>query len=824
MAPKTNLHFRSACLDSIRRELNSSGVAAMIHRLMRIFLALVLAAAFVVPSPLALACGPDFTGPDFTDTTGPEAPSGDYNRGKLDLLQHTYWHHPLYIAYRNLSGQPFTAAELKALAEPSAEETAAAKDWIKAWEESRAKILGKLPDTHLENNGYGIARPVSRSETYLVYYNCLNSAFENAVQTLNNRVQQFGAQNPIVQDWIAAQDQVFENCGSAAPGYPPEPRPATIPVAAHRSDPDVVRADRAYQIAAAHFYAGEYDLAQAAFETIAKDSASPYQKLAPYLVARTLIRKSTVDTGDDTYDPQALAQAETRLRAVLADKDLQEFQAPTQRLLGFVQIRLHRRQRFRELETSLSRGGTSQTFRQDLTDYLWLLDRPVLTKTVATPSPSAGQPPTKGSTLDEESRFEPGDMTDWIFTFQQTDDSAMKHALRRWQETKSVPWLVAAIAKVPATDAAAADLSAVAMKIAPDSPAYVTATFHRLRILAQTGSSEAASRQIDQLLAQRTPVLSRSATNQFRALRMKYASSLQDFLHFAPRVSSDAPANPDSASTSSDLAAAPNKMISYFDADASVVFTEKLPLQLLAEAAKSTTLPAWLRRDVVIAAWTRAILLHNEGLARELAPTAQELVPEIKGPLDDYLKAADSPAREFAAVFAILRNPGFRSFVSAGYPRGTLYTVGEPRFDRLDNLHDNWWCASAPTSQNQAYGANYYTMFATLSSPLSEIYPQGKVPSPIFLTEDDRATATKERAELESQPAAPNWLGKQALGWATSHPDDPRVPEALHLVVRARRYGCSDSSTENYSKQAFTLLHKRYPDSDWTKKTPYWFE
>jgi len=66
------------------------------------------------------------------------------------------------------------------------------------------------------------------------------------------------------------------------------------------------------------------------------------------------------------------------------------------------------------------------------------------------------------------------------------------------------------------------------------------ATFHRLRILAQTGSSEDVSRQIDQLLAQRTPVLSRSATNQFLALRMKYASNLQDLLHFAPRVSNDA--------------------------------------------------------------------------------------------------------------------------------------------------------------------------------------------------------------------------------------------------------------------------------------------
>jgi hypothetical protein len=788
----------------------------------RISLTLILAAVLVLPSPLAFACGPDFTAPSFTATTGPDFSSDEYNGGKLDLLQHTYWHQPLYIAYRNLSGKPFTPAELKALAEPSFEETAAEKNWIESWEDARAKIVGKMPDIRLYNSRYGIARPVNHSETYLVYYNCLNSAFENAVQTLNKRVQQFGAQSPVVKDWITAQDQVFENC-SGAPGFSPKPLPAVIPAAAHPADPDVIRADRAYQIAAAHFYAGEYNSAEAAFDAISKDPASPYQELAPYLVARTLIRKSTIDTGDDAYDPLALAQAETRLRTILNDKNLQEIHAPAQRLLGFVLIRLHRQQRFHELESSLSAAGTSQTFRQDLTDYLWLLDHPVLTKSITTPSPSAGQPPVKGSTADEESRLKPGDMTDWIFTFQETDNSAAQHALQRWQQTKSLPWLVAAISKAPATNSAAADLSAAAMKIAPDSPAYITVTFHRLRLLQQSGKADVARHQLDQLLAQHNPALSRSSRNVFWALRMKLAASLQDFLQFAPRISNDAAAypNPPDPSTGSVTPATENA--SHLDADASVILTEKLPLRVLAEIPKSSTLPANLRREIVIAAWTRAILLHDQAVAADLVPITQELVPEIKESLTVYLNAADSSARQFAAVFTILRNPGFRPFVTAGYPRGNLYTVGEPRFDRIDNLHDNWWCSSAPSTQDQAYGQDYYRMFVRLSAPLQEIYPDGKVSSPAFLSNDDLATAAKEQSELEAQPAAPNWLGKQALDWANARPDDPRVPEALHLVVRARRYGCADSSPENYSKPAFTLLHSRYPDNEWTKQTPYWF-
>jgi hypothetical protein len=46
------------------------------------------------------------------------------------------------------------------------------------------------------------------------------------------------------------------------------------------------------------------------------------------------------------------------------------------------------------------------------------------------------------------------------------------------------------------------------------------------------------------------------------------------------------------------------------------------------------------------------------------------------------------------------------------------------------------------------------------------------------------------------------------------------VPEALHLVVRATRYGEMNTET---SKAAYTLLHNRYRRNPWTSKTPLWF-
>jgi hypothetical protein len=369
----------------------------MNNRIRRSFLAAILAAALAAPPPSSFACGPDFTGPQFTMTTGPDFSLTDYARGRLDLLQHTYWHEPLYIAYRNLSGKPFHDGELKILKERSAEDAAAldAKNWQQTWRDRRAELLRQTPDTQQTNyGGYGIVRELVRGGIYISYYNCLDSAFESAVQTVNQRAKQFGPQSPAVRDWIAAQDQVFENCSGAA-GYPIKSKPAVVPAAAHPGDPDVIRADRAYQIAAAHFYAGDYDEAKSAFETIAKDPTSAYHRLASYLVARVLIRKGTLETGDEEFDPQALGQAEAQLRAVLADKDLVEMHVPAEHLLGFVRIRLHREQRLSELETSLLSSDATETFRQDLTDYLWMLDHPVLTKTITVPSESPGGPPRK---------------------------------------------------------------------------------------------------------------------------------------------------------------------------------------------------------------------------------------------------------------------------------------------------------------------------------------------------------------------------------------------------------------------------------------------
>ncbi|MBK5299233.1 MAG: hypothetical protein JJE40_18940 [Vicinamibacteria bacterium] len=99
-----------------------------------------------------------------------------------------------------------------------------------------------------------------------------------------------------------------------------------------------------------------------------------------------------------------------------------------------------------------------------------------------------------------------------------------------------------------------------------------------------------------------------------------------------------------------------------------------------------------------------------------------------------------------------------------------------------------------------------------------------QVPSPAFLTDQERRRAAEERSALETIDTGPNELGRRVLDWARRNPTDPRVPEALHRIVRATRVGCTTDATGTISRSAFELLHSRYPKSPWAARTPHWFK
>ena len=647
----------------------------------------------------------------------------------------------------------------------------------KEWIETRKKVPGATALNDIQ-----VYRSREKPHEYEEFLNCQKEAFRTASATLDERIKMFGADSNQVRDWLYVQDIVFLNCheGSRIPD------PSTDQNA-------LVRADRAYQVAAANFYATNYDLAKQQFDAIAKDQNSMYRIVAPYLAARAMLRKGSFAEKPEDAKP-SLSEAEERLNSMLQDPALKFGHHGAQRLLNLVRVRLHPQDKAHELAQQIMKKDALEDFRQGVWDYTYLLDK------LLGEDNDGKQPPPAGMTTD--------DLTDSNIAIQSNNPSMGAHSMERWQKTKSIPWLVAAVLNGDGKDSRLNELLAAAAAVNSSSPAFATVAFHRARLLKAAGRADEGRAVLDQVLAGNRKQFTTSAVNLFLSQRMLFASNLETFLRDAQREAAGFSTNDDGREIPMDPKEAEqssNGAKFFFDLDAANIFNKVMAAALIKDAARSKTLPANLRKDVAQAAFVRAALVDDHESAVQAASVVLEYYPQMKEFLEAYQQATTPEARRFAAAFLSLNFPGVRPFVSAGIGRTTAV-------DGIDSYRDNYWCTQPPVPQ---------------SGPFSDEDPDAAnqkraVAIPDFL-KTGRALGARQFAALQALGTAPNYFCKVAIEWATANPNDPRSPEALHLAVRSTRYGCTDKETGKWSKAAYDLLHKRYPNTKWANATKYWF-
>jgi hypothetical protein len=730
----------------------------------RILILFILGGVSIGPGDLS-SCGPFFPEAVFTGKAQPlDEPR--YFGGQLDILQPHYARIYLMVAYRYLTGIGVAKADQQALlAKPAVPDyfwgdpRSAA---VQAWLEVRIQVGAPPFDTAGPN-------PINRIKVLPGNFgilNCGDDAFRNATATLTERGRA-GASHDDLRAWVAAQDQVFSNC-SEPEVWPPRPKPAepSIPAVLPASAAPWKQADRVYQIAAAEFYAGQYDAACADFLRIAGDRSSPWHGIAPYLAARALIRKST------TVDPAAAPAAQEQLRKVLADPDAAAWHESARGLARYLLARTEPERVLSDLAHAVAteKNGVAGA----MNDYRLMLDH----------YSNRGKEFPRGD-----------DITDWIAAMQ---NGPADQALAKWRATRSAPWLVAALTYADRPDQ---ELMAAAAKVAATSPAFPTVEFHRLRLLPPDEARPA----LDAALRRQMPV---SARNLFLAARMRVSRDWDDLLRYAPRtVASNfepgpwgVPAPPAGAA-SGDRPGAGREM--HFDEDAARILDRQAPLALLRLCARNGRLPPDLQLHVARAAWVRSILLNDNGTASDMAKAMGSLSPPLKAYADGYLAAPDEKTRGFAAAWLLLNNPGMRVSIDSGAGRLTPTA-------KIDSYLGNWWCPANIARQ-------------PMNAPLELLY-QGEPPEARFLTAAQRSEADQEQKRLAAAPAAPTFLARQTVEWIEAHPDDPRAPEALHLAVQAGHYSCrGDGDTDRWVKRAFQLLHTRYPKTAAARRTPYWF-
>jgi len=732
--------------------------------------AVIGAAAYV------LACGPFLTELRPVLTVTPADRVG-YTRGDLGIVRPQFARRYLLQAYRRLNGRPALANVFGP--RPSVDSRLPSPSPLDEWLAFRAPIL-KDADAGVTVRPFTTDRSIGN---YQSFPNCLDDAFRAAVATGKARAARFG-DGAALRDWTLAQDAVFANCSG---------KELILPKPAPESSDALTRADRAYQTAAAYFYAVRYVEAADAFRAIGEDASSPWRPYGRYMAARVLIREATIP---EKVRPELLERADTELRRVIADPSASVVHESARGLLNFVAVRLHPGERLKTLAASLVGGDTVSD--RDLAEYQWVMDKLLGDTTDYS----------YADVRDRDAIVRSADLNDWVVAMQGGGPLSLERALAQWKRTRSAAWLVATMWKLPAGHPDAPAALDAAAAIDTSSPAYPTLAFLRARFMAEAGNVGQARTLLASLPSAPGAGFDVEAVNLLAAERMKLATSFEELLLNAPRAIA--------AAVSDGIPEAPSKRVPVFDADAGIVFSERLPLTRLVDASLSSALPDRLRLHVASAAFTRAVLLKRDEDALKLVPALRVLAPSLSADLDRFQQAAPAD-RHIAAVFLLLRTPGLGTRVT-GLEDDVTLAETEPsrKFDHL--FRRNWWCGvRQPSYERQA-----------TPPQVAFVYPGGDVPSPSFLTSGERAAAEQELAALDRIGNGTIYLATEAVAWAKGRPSDQNAAEALaHAVEGTRWAACFDEkdpkATTRASRAAFQTLHRLFPDSEWAKRTKYWY-
>jgi hypothetical protein len=781
----------------------------------------------------AQACGPNFYPDVFVRKICPDNPN-NFSGGKLGVLLPTYPRADLTVAFRYLNGGSLTATEQKAYQpifdytdpewnkpwDPASVNEKKQADPAGLWSAARARFATLAPK--VETNASVEVKLPNGVTFHKNYSNCLGDAFSTATETLQSRAKTWGEKSPELADWLKGQDAVFANCPAPASLLPSDAPPGSSAL---------LKADRAYQIAAARFYSGQYDDARKAFEAIARDSSSPWQGKARFLVARCLVRQafsSKPGINSDqmaTFDSDLMRQAVTYLESLLKEKPQGISRQAIQDLLDLARLRSEPMAQLHLLSTALAGPKTDSRYDQHLKDLTWYLNARLdqlplredadLT-TIETDSSKPFSRPTQAQKDDAFNKTynnlaelrSSALLVDWLITFQSPASEAKDHAIAEWKQTRQLYWLLAAITKATEKDAEAAALVTAAAQIKPDSPAWESISYHRLRLLLALGRAQEARTLLDQILPQIRAGGRDSSLSLFLGLRMRASTNLNEALAYAPRkVLVRASESNSALNECLDVMKNPQRKYDckkevntlQFSDDAAAFFNTQAPLSILIEAAGSDALPMQLRQSVAMMAWVRSVLLHDDAAAAKLFP----LLPQ-------KLQQQAGSGTGFHALVTLLRNPGLRPYLDSGIQRNYSY-------DFVESYRDNWWYRDLAVND---YGYN---------PPSLEKY------SVAFLTPALQADEKREIAALIKLGGAQTALGERAIAYANDHPADPDVPESLYLVLRMIRYSREEyrfldpsaeqqpvSKAQSIQQAAARILRQRYPASSWTKKAaPY---
>jgi hypothetical protein len=783
------------------------------------WIAALLVAATLASSlpPIGFACGPFLEDVVLTFGSNPDLPLKRFVSGELGIISPEFAKSYLVVAYRYLSHKPLNKHEQEGVYSlwrhrigynyfsNSDGNGVSQEDPTKTWLNARVKIVGDKNPPQIDVDRRIASGDASDFDTFV---NCTAGSFINASAVLAEKIAKHGALSPFVKDWVKAQDLVFCHCGTpggsfpdskaAKPTEPPFPEPAK-----DVNDHESIH-DREYQHAAALFYAKQYDSAADEFKKAAGEANSPYAKISRFMVARCLTRKATLGKMPEDARRALLGEAAKSLREMLDDKSMSELHSSCRDLLGFVEFRRAPEERLKELSAELLANTTDvvpAAYYRSLDDYTQLLvnveggpDDPYATN-------KKKKPPLPLFVKND-------DLSDWITTWERNDPAQYDYAVDKWKKTKNEVWLLAALHLAPSVKSRTDEVIKGAQEVEHGDPGYLSINYEAAHVRKLRGEVDEGIKEIGVLWEVAAKRQMWSSLNALMNLRGTMRINLQQFVDNSIRkpaafaVFDEYLSDEFNPPSSGDKKNSPPKYV--FGSDNARFMNERMPLSKLVAVCLSQKLPKSLQADADQAAWTRSVILNDAVSRSKISPGLQRDFPALV-PL---IKAADQGTeadRMFAAALLILKNPGMRPYVRSEAPR--VEALG-----KLDTYSDNWWDAGLPDQE-----VIYQEKGEIVRSKLhDDIFPD-------LLSRDEVQAAATEKKRLLAVGAAPTYLCQVVSAYGVLHMTDPRLPEALHLAVRASHYGHSEKRTTPFSKKCFQLLHNNFPKNEFTAQTPYYY-
>lgn len=748
----------------------------------RILPSIVAAALFAALPQAAQSSGGDGYGSNRFASEYQVAPAvlAQFAGGNLGVLPGTYWRVYHYMAYQAAKGRPLTPQQLAAL-ELDRWHVGKGSDWDYSYEAEKNGSGAWLKERAAYAKQWGLADvklDVMADVDHANYVNCHADAFKQAVLTMKARAL-LGAGGKADQwhkAWLQGQDAVFANCAEPAYQYgSPQPkRVPQLPPAVPANAPDWLKADQAYQTAAALFYARSFEAARKQFQAVAQDARSPWRTLGGYLAARSLIRSATLEQDGKAPDRNAkLALARKELEALAPSY------APARQMVSLVDARLDPAGRIAALARRLDQEPFSAETPRLLSDYLVLLDKQPRSAMLAAQEPLTAWIGSMQAEAPLELDADPNSAE-----VQLARTQALGKLRQHWlkQKDDSALWLAPLVTLAHAGELGEAERKAAAA-VPAGHPLYLTVQYNLARLAVAEKRAAQADKDIDRLMASHGKAMSVATTNRYLALKMLTAPTLDEFMKAAPR-------KPDMVEAGEPIDTKPAE--GETDEDFRRTVFRYLPLAELKALLAHPRLPSAMKAPLQETILARALILGDEPTALALLDSVAAGRKTTEHLYARYRKAASGAERKLAGALILVNTPELNPTV--------IDAQGRTR---------NWGCRSEGLEPADAQPAR----------------------PPRYLGAGQLAAADKEQQALLKLPLRTEFIAPTLLPWAKTRPNDEEAPKALHFLVASTRMECpygtdkeeKDQLRAQYSKEAFNVLHKLYPASKWARQTKYFF-